>query len=831
MFSRGLSGFIHRSIDSDEELTFQGRVLYHPSRQPRAPPETPHAQQNEGFARFLKEHASPPHHRVTAGGRIVPAGPLSPPPMLTLDSVMGTMEKESGAVEPSGKLDRTKLSSSRTQATNTESCLDDFVPGRVGNTSIGNSVSTVQTQRVGDHGHGLGHAVTQPPANATYAVQPMAPMVQFPSGPMSTVVLQDGSTIYSFNGLTYRCYWNGTETVVESLSVSPATPVPHDRSMAGLECPQAWFAAQSVLNIPQVLGNVANGSQAYLPALNQDIRAPVFYHQFENLKFRLMMLDKCLALHRHELPPTIHAGLVAQRKELVEQLDSVRVAKEQIERSGSTTTRMFGQYSMANIINPQNNFGPQGTGCRFAVPAAIAPPNFTTPGFTQPQIAMRDTLDQAGSTANNNWSAGTNKGLSPNAPTFIPSFAQQTFLTPSNSHGNKLDQHEHPIRTSGVPDSNKSLRASHSGTYEVNHAAPKPTKQMHSEEMAVAHRSQRVSVPRSSSQDMLPVVSDQEAEYVDRLGLNPAAGPQLYCSIPAEFQEVIRRAREQATLFGCLGGQSKDPAYDAEQDIRWAMSDFEPVPLPKRTPDHVGNPRPWNWQDSAYNHRVIRQTTGSPDHSASQNFVSTSSKYLKAEAKPPSTPLKIGTDGSKLLRRVSSWDSDYGQGGLFGSNPAEYATSSELQDAAPSRGPLFTRSGNSCFSLETENHLKDEPNNFKEIMAKMNANEKPDTNTHAEKQPETPCHRQYHAYVESYSGSPLTPTKSTTQSVPPKVLNDGIIKSVQTRFDSSTSDYVPAAWGPVTESKDRWGPDQIEDTLSTDSWDQTDLGGRQRPAP
>lgn len=51
--------------------------------------QKPHlSKQDSGFFRFLKKHASPPHHRVTAGGRIVPAGPLTPPPTFDYDSLM-----------------------------------------------------------------------------------------------------------------------------------------------------------------------------------------------------------------------------------------------------------------------------------------------------------------------------------------------------------------------------------------------------------------------------------------------------------------------------------------------------------------------------------------------------------------------------------------------------------------------------------------------------------------------------------------------------------------------------------------------------------------------
>lgn len=110
---------------------------------------------------------------------------------------------------------------------------------------------------------------------------------------------------------------------------------------------------------------------------------------------------------------------------------------------------------------------------------------------------------------------------------------------------------------------------------------------------------------------MLPTVTLGEIAYTNKLGFNPSCGPKLYCTTIQEFQEVLRRVREQAQMYGCKGGQSKDPAYDAEQDVRWAMGDGEPIPLPSFPVDHIANPRPWSWNDSAFNHRRETATNAS----------------------------------------------------------------------------------------------------------------------------------------------------------------------------------------------------------------------------
>ena len=67
-------------------IVFARREGIHPCRQPRNAPAGARAQSDEGFARFLKQHASPTHQRVTAGGRIVPMESSSAPPQFNLFS-------------------------------------------------------------------------------------------------------------------------------------------------------------------------------------------------------------------------------------------------------------------------------------------------------------------------------------------------------------------------------------------------------------------------------------------------------------------------------------------------------------------------------------------------------------------------------------------------------------------------------------------------------------------------------------------------------------------------------------------------------------------------
>ncbi|KAF7506866.1 hypothetical protein GJ744_011212 [Endocarpon pusillum] len=87
------------SVDSVDSMA--GRIVFarregiHPCRQPHNAPAGLRAQSDEGFARFLKQHASPTHQRVTAGGRIVPMESSSAPPQFNLFSDNKARDKDS----------------------------------------------------------------------------------------------------------------------------------------------------------------------------------------------------------------------------------------------------------------------------------------------------------------------------------------------------------------------------------------------------------------------------------------------------------------------------------------------------------------------------------------------------------------------------------------------------------------------------------------------------------------------------------------------------------------------------------------------------------------
>lgn len=71
-------GTSFESNGSGDAESYQDVNVLKPNRQSVRPPAADR-QRSEGFAKFLKTHSSPTHNRVTAGGRIVPMEPKSPP--------------------------------------------------------------------------------------------------------------------------------------------------------------------------------------------------------------------------------------------------------------------------------------------------------------------------------------------------------------------------------------------------------------------------------------------------------------------------------------------------------------------------------------------------------------------------------------------------------------------------------------------------------------------------------------------------------------------------------------------------------------------------------
>ena len=575
--SRGLSGSSNISNKIGGTYTHAGnptskpRHATQPLRQPQGSPETSIMQRHDGFARFLKQHASPPHHRVTAGGRIVPVGPYSPPPMLDFGSLNEVLRDRPATAKSSQKQSRSTQSNSRVQNSQVSSSmtLGDYLQsqgGSLASNGLQNAAQTAQVQ-------------TATPFNALpFGLQPfIAPAIQTQPPLVPLATLQDVSTIVSHGGMSYRLSWNGIATTMEPLqSLQPfidqycytqTYPQGHVPNPSHNPAPQASQVSarsgplSSVANVtrPDVFKD--EGSSAQSIQNGDELR----------LKTELTNLDKHLALYHYDITPAMRTSLISQRRHLVEEIDRIRLTKEKKNHS-------------IPIIAPAGTKPP-------VTPAAQLAPGTSS-------------LREAAQTDQNANRGTTRKHLSPAAPPFIPRNAS-SLLSTSFGMGTARQQAKQKESVMQAPSKGNSpaptTQDSTNNSTLRNDAGRKEallnTRSIHPDDKPITFNM------FDSSDPAMRVIEYEDIEYAARYLYNWTKDTKTYCTTVSEFQEAVRRVREQARLYGCAGGQSKDPAYDAEQDLWWAICDRDPIPLPAQVPDHVANPRPWNWNDSAFNYR------------------------------------------------------------------------------------------------------------------------------------------------------------------------------------------------------------------------------------
>jgi hypothetical protein len=569
--SRGSNEYSHHTAFKSAESTSANLALH----QPFAPPATSALQRNDGFFRFLKQHASPPHQRVTAGGRIVPAGPSSPPPMFDYASLNGLVRDRppvTTAGQRGGNLD--------IKAPYVQAAQEQSIPSmKLGGYLAGQ----------GDRFNGQQVA----PANAMQASVPynhialgnqplMAPPIQTLTTVMHLGTYPDGTSLVSFNGNNYRTYWSGLNLVMEPLS---ATAVSAEEQMytagaypqSSLNNTQNAFGNHSTQAATSSVPFASANNGAHLQAYDIGTRSK---HQAarneDDMKAQLSNLDKYLALHHYDIIPDERTAFVAQRRHLIEEIDKIRARKEQTKH---TIPIIESAAEAATTPAGQSSFRYQNT---------AAPP------IGQLGAAQKPVPTKIGA---------KNYSLSPAAPPFVPKGMQSSCLISLGAHLGKEGTKEHEQGKMFEP---RAVQTTKLDIMDVANAAiSRKGKALHADPSSNPidpHKEDSSSV-LDPSDPAMRVIEYEDIEYAARYLYNWTQDTKTYCTTVEEFQEAIRRVREQARMFGCAGGSSNDPAYDAEQDIWWAICERDPIPLPTAIPDHVTNPRPWNWNDSAFNYR------------------------------------------------------------------------------------------------------------------------------------------------------------------------------------------------------------------------------------
>ena len=568
--SRGLSDISNASRGSISSAT-----NYHPPANskylavPRAFRQAPTlntessmSQRADGFVRFLAQHASPPHNRVTAGGRIVPAGPTSPPPMLDFASLNDLVRNKLANAEISQKEGRSVLSALRPYQTANSAApsmmYGDCTPDQDTNFGGQSQLPATFVQAPGFE-NPCGYPTLTPLLPTSTAVIPMS-------------ILPDGSTLVSYNGNNYRTYWNGINTVMEPLqSLQP--PIEHQSFVSNYQ-PEVYNLAQpqqvNLQNTSIPLTISAKDTRPPNRKENSSFQSQGSRDDESKLKDQLTRLDKHMALYHFEISSVEHSEFVAQRRLLVEAIDKIRTAKEPSRRS-------------IPIIEP------------------------TTGQPITPISKLNLNRKATGSNRNiSNNDPANGKGLSPAALPFVPrkirnssSETSQMRIFSDQSQMRDLDVEKR--RTSNRPaqlnlKDMADLAMARKDKALISAALTGST-------LVDSRREDSTSSILDPSDPAMRIIEYDDIEYAERYLYNWNLEKKTYCTTVAEFQDAIRRVREQARTYGCFGGQSKDPAYDAEQDLWWAICERDPIPLPTELPDHIENPRPWNWDDSAFNFR------------------------------------------------------------------------------------------------------------------------------------------------------------------------------------------------------------------------------------
>ncbi|KAL8953518.1 MAG: hypothetical protein Q9222_000620 [Ikaeria aurantiellina] len=653
-----------RSTRSEEEAIYDGSFA-RPLRQPINPPEASLIQKHAGFARFLKQHASPPHHRVTAGGRIVPAGPLSPPPMMLLPSINAVVTNPSSKAYSRNTQGDLAEPSKKSVGMTRYPDIPFMAPlaHQSANFNTQNFVSNSQTvgEGVDSQGNAQNPQLSLPLVNAMGASLGPLPVGATPIG-----FLPDGSPLVFFNGMNYQSFWDGNSTILKPLQLpmpgslqAAFQPTAYPQINVESQYPQLYVSNNSAhpqgFNFPNNFPDGLNYGQEQALELNiAESEDPQILH--DRLRSDLTILDKYVALHLHEFSPAESLRCTSHRRQLVEQLDSLRTNKENQWPSNSAMGIVSSSQALASFSVPNEAVQYPGGHCEDTTenkkPTSFGPIAATS-AFPSGQTSRPGLKGKLGPPK-----TPTSKTLSPDARPFIPANVKAPApdyfnITPKSDSNNAqlwlrqgANGKHHSARGYVLTENRDYVSRSTQVSASLRGNPRGGNTNVHSTDK------QSVVGYEPSTANALPTVTLVDIEYATAPGFNPSGGAKLYCTTVAEFQEVLRRVREQAQMYGCKGGQSKDPAYDAEQDIRWAMADNEPIPLPKSPADHVANPRPWSWDDSAFNHR--------PSFAASPTWTgptwNENNAKLTVNHSCDEEPIQVTVRPSRP--RADSWDTD-----------------------------------------------------------------------------------------------------------------------------------------------------------------------------
>ena len=600
------------SADSNEEITYSGtdlRDLGQAVRQPFAPPSGNLAQKNEGFARFLREHASPPHKRVTAGGRIVdriveiPSWGMGARMSDVYDPPVQTPTKASRfPAEPTTPGGPTMLSSDQSFSVDRHNSKESDGAGKSQSyaTEVRSAPSVSNTSRANKDASQDGNT------NGVFLNQSQRDLVtalHLPSNIEYCGMTSMGDLIINMDGHFYHAFWqNG------GARLNPARETktfPADQLRQAYELPKMAPALQA--SIPQVViptqypyyntnpapvtahapmpfAPMTQLPTEYLAQLDPQSQYRTLIDQQNALSSEQQGLKEYLAMHDHVLDPVTLASFIEKKKLLVRTIDNVRniirsieenfpfVKQKQSQAQQQAPEIQLGHPSYHGEGNFQSvqRFPPLQPGTAFVNVSdrmmGQMPRNVYSDPYMHDKLKSSEPWENKSRGAVSSAHLGNGKSLSPNAPAFVPSGARP--VTPEANTGIGAKQ----VPPNAVKSTQKISPKTH---------YPAPTSR--------------------NSWDFEMDLSEESMEYVNGLKLNAPMGPKVYCSTLEEIYQVVEQARRRARHYGSMYSESIDKKLDAQFDIQFAVDCHWPIPLASNPSDRHVNPRPWSWDDTLFN--------------------------------------------------------------------------------------------------------------------------------------------------------------------------------------------------------------------------------------
>ncbi|RAH44458.1 uncharacterized protein BO95DRAFT_515501 [Aspergillus brunneoviolaceus CBS 621.78] len=421
--SRNVSNF---SRQSERTTAPPEPPLRSTSSQPSDPPCSHRVQNNSGFAQFLKEHTSPKHQRVTAGGRIVP---MEAPPKMKLPTYqqqqkVGDDRKCSvvSAAENQNNLEQETLPTRDTangigaskHSSQSAGVPVDCIFPPYGSFDLYLQTSGQTPNLLSAAGpSGLLPSLDMPwPTDTQQLLEPemQAPEYLIPAAPEFPMLNYASPCIWQPTLYDVLSTPNPLPTFAPSIQPHPTILTASDFSAGSMASSggatplmSPFYSGYGMSRTPTAIhwhqlinGQAGMQSQQVTPAV---MPTPLYQKslddatkEHDNLSAQLARLDRYMAMHTWDLDPQTKKLLVEQRVGLVKELDTVRIYREHLEyASAKVRMNTLGSHAGMSESAPPTGMYLAGNAANhpalFGQAICTSSSDSTVPTFAMPSLA------------------------------------------------------------------------------------------------------------------------------------------------------------------------------------------------------------------------------------------------------------------------------------------------------------------------------------------------------------------------------------------------------------------------------------------------------------